>query len=108
MMNGIDWEYIISRVDLSRFPIELRLTYHEGEIYVDWPNLIITGVFEDSRNEGNNLQVSFTYSIPPVLSEAEALEYIFKWILEVVRHELAEFFIYDGERIFDPHEKKET
>lgn len=65
---------------------------------------IVVGTFPDTYNPENILRVQHLFPVPPAAYDDRSWRrWIFERLLEVERHEAAEFFKVDGERPYAPH-----
>jgi hypothetical protein len=74
--------------------------------------LVIRMDVEDANHPGQNCKVGARYLIPDYVIQAEGPERVFmeqvrRWIWEMERHEMDEWFRIDGAMPFDPHRKRE-
>jgi hypothetical protein len=66
--------------------------------------LIVTGTYPDTYNPDTMIRVNHYFPVPPAAyDERSWRRWLFDRILEVERHEAAEFFQIDGERPYAPH-----
>lgn len=99
-----DWirvDTLISRIDVSKFPMLLDLNVEMGSAGGNELLLVIKSLLKDSTN-GSDVTISFIKEIFVAASslDHEILSQIRFIINEFVRHELNECFLVDDERYF--------
>lgn len=78
-------------------------------IYYDYPPQLYMGISCVDIHDQAPTQVGITVPISPETLEDEEtfLKFIFLVISAGVLHEMAEQFVFDGKRVFDPHAEKQ-
>jgi hypothetical protein len=93
---------IVDRVDLSGFPVPIKLEVRCEGSYGSYVGLTLYGRDRDQPKLVIPVQ-SHTRPLRLESTEREVLDTIKRAALELVTHELLEHFVVDGKRIFDPH-----
>jgi hypothetical protein len=84
------WRFVLA--DMDRGQNSVGLTF------------IVVGLFPDTYNPDTEIRVQHLFPVPPAAyDERSWRRWMFERVLEVERHEAAEFFVIDGERPYAPH-----
>lgn len=59
----------------------------------------------DTRDPGKKIRVSAVHRIMPGCNEAQFVREVYLGVVEMMRHEAAERFLYDDRIAFDPHKE---
>ena len=98
-------EELIKKISLGHFPMPITLKYLPARSEFD-PACVRLTMKTLDRATGKESVVSMRVSVPPYLDYLDykgALEWVFSVMCDLVKHELAEHFVVDGHRVFDPH-----
>lgn len=101
-------EEAIQRVDLSRFPIPMRLSAKPDGA---GRTMVLLDVVVKDRDTGVDLRLCISEVLPSWVAETwpggttqdRALRHILEFVRNFVLHELDECTMVDGVRCFDPH-----
>lgn len=66
--------------------------------------LRVSVLTQDADGTGLPITVIFKYILPDVSGSEEAIRAICQTLAQVEMHEVAEFFLVSGVRVYDPHE----
>jgi hypothetical protein len=58
------------------------------------------------RDTNESTHLTFTFTHDPFVAEDQLVDTVMRHLLTVEEHEACEFFVYDGERVFDPHKEE--
>lgn len=101
---------LVRRIDLSGFPVAIRLSVLcPSQLFIPPPErphlaaLIDITMHVRHRDTGALIDVETSVRVATKLQDCDVLRLIKFKVLEVVAHELLEYFLFNGERIFDPH-----
>lgn len=100
----IDFEKAVACIDLSGFPIAMRL-----EVYRVNRSLRLTAVMSNVPDRETKQPTSIyhtnvisNYALECFTME-EFVEYLWRFVHSAVAHEADEHFLVNGVRVFDPH-----
>lgn len=101
---------VVDSCKLENFPIKINLYITPDRIHYSSVTLHIHSVVKD-RDRGTNLDVGQTHILYvdelERMSESTLTRTVFRAVEELVCHELAECFVVNGQRVFDPHKENE-
>ena len=91
----------LARVDLSRFPIPLRLSTSPGA-----PGLVLRVAFQVRERDGDAMVwINDAKVVVAACSDLQCLAEVRQLLHRTITHELDECLRVDGQRAFDPHAK---
>ena len=89
---------VVQRLDTSSFPLETEILCNETQICVF--------MTVPDRTTGIRRRITMSHAIPTHLDRFEDVcRFVFKCVLSIAEHELAECFLVAGERVLDPHKE---
>jgi hypothetical protein len=94
----IDWPAFIARVDLTRYPLPMRMRYIGGAVV--W-SFLVTDHRDGARRWLDTIPVPVPHG---VIDERGAMRWVRYWTQVTALHELDECIYLDGRRPFDPHQ----
>jgi hypothetical protein len=93
----VNYSSILSEINVSEFPLSLRLNYDGDNINVEMTVL--------DRTEKTGVDLRFVYAGWRTKCPRKALKYVYDCIENAVIHELREQFYFRSVRVYDPHEE---
>jgi hypothetical protein len=106
-MNLEQVESVLRDIDTSRFPIQLSFTAWQvpGAIKVA---AVLKGCKDRDTWTKDQAVVVSMFQVSATSTEAEVRDIAYANAAMVLEHELRECFLFRGERVYDPHVKREA
>jgi hypothetical protein len=97
-------EFVLKKVKFPNFPLPIRMQMKGGGLYIE--------IDSKDRETGLHCLVQCYRPIPPWFRGPSDIEHMLYWIKDevmgLIRHEVEEFMLFDGHRVFDPHKPKQV
>lgn len=103
--NRKKFKELLSKIDLSGFPIPIQLAHCVNDYNSDMLHVQITVPHRETKKL---IQVEQYSPLPLDMHDEELLRLIIMFVQSIIFHELKEHFLYGAERtrVFDPHKDR--
>jgi hypothetical protein len=96
----------VRNISLKHFPMPVKLVAdYLGDIDA-WKLVIECKVPDRDNGEQIRVMTQATYPSDYLDTESTVIDIIHRLLLDCLRHELDETFVYQGRRVFDPHRRE--
>lgn len=94
---------VLEKLSFGHFPMPIEIKVKHDHLHIK--------ITTKDRDTGTASYVQCYRQIPPWFENPSDFMGIIHWIeveiLELIKHELEEFMLYDKQRVFDPHKPQE-